>query len=110
MRNLIHQILKENKEWYEDLKPLEVYMPWVDEAIKDFEIWVGDAYQHDDEIGEAIAQLKLNPTKENVLYTIKTIEKWQGHAYVKEDDFDWALGTLKMSISPESWKKFNVFK
>ena len=109
MRSLIKKILKEEQEWFDDIKPMNVYLPWVEDGIKGLEEWGGQAYQSDDEIGEAIAELKLNPTKENVRYTIATIQKWKGQAYVEGDDFDWALDYLKMSIDPYSWKRFNVF-
>ena len=109
MRSLIKKILKEEQEWFDDIKPMNVYLPWVEDGIKGLEEWGGQAYQSDDEIGEAIAELKLNPTKENVRYTIATIQKWKGQAYVEGDDFDWALDHLKMSIDPYSWKRFNVF-
>ena len=88
MRSLIKKILKEEQEWFDDIKPMNVYLPWVEDGIKGLEEWGGQAYQSDDEIGEAIAELKLNPTKENVRYTIATIQKWKGQAYVEGDDFD----------------------
>lgn len=69
MRSLIKKILKEEQEWFDDIKPMNVYLPWVEDGIKGLEEWGGQAYQSDDEIGEAIAELKLNPTKENVRYT-----------------------------------------
>ena len=109
MRNLIKKILKEEQEWFDEIEPINVYLPWVEDGIKGLEEWEGQAYQSDDEIGEAIVNLKLNPTKEAVKYTIKTIQKWKGQAYVEGDDFDWALDYLKMSIDPYSWKRFNVF-
>lgn len=109
MRGLIKKILKEEQEWFDDIKPMNVYLPWVEDGIKGLEKWGGQTYQSDDEIGEAIAELKLNPTKENIKYTIATIQKWKGQAYVEGDDFDWALDYLKMSIDPYSWKRFNVF-
>lgn len=109
MRNLIRRILKEEQEWFDDIKPLDVYLPWVDSAIRGFEEWEGDAYQTDDEIGNAIRDLKNVPSKKNVEYTIETIERWKGHAYVEGDDFDWALDYLKMSIDPREWERFNVF-
>lgn len=108
MRSLIKKILKEEQEWFDEIKPMDVYLPWVEDGIKGLEEWGGQAYQSDDEIGEAISNLKINPTKESVESTIKTIEKWKGQAYVDGDDFDWALGSLKMSIDPYSWKRFNI--
>jgi hypothetical protein len=102
--------INENKEWFEEIKPLNVYLPWVEDAIAGFEEWGGQAYQSDDEIGEVITQLKLDPTKENVRKAIAVIQKWKGQAYVEGDDFDWALDYLKMSIDPYSWKRFNVFQ
>lgn len=109
MRNLIRKILKEEQEWFDEIEPMEVYVPWVKDAIKGFEKWKGDAYQVDDEIGLEIEELKLNPSKKNIERAIKIIERWEGQAYVEGDDFDWALDDLRMSINPYSWKRFNVF-
>ena len=109
MRSLIRKILKEEQEWFDEIKPTDVYLPWVKDGIKGLEEWKGDAYQEDDEIGLAIENLKINPSKKNIEYTIHTIERWVGHAYVEGDDFDWALDYLKMSIDPREWARFNVF-
>ena len=29
MRSLIKKILKEEQEWFDDIKPMNVYLPWV---------------------------------------------------------------------------------
>jgi hypothetical protein len=108
-RELIKKILKEEQEWFEEIKPMEVYLPWLNKGIEGLEEWGGIAYQKDDEIGDAIRELKFNPTKKNVRTAIGTILKWKGFAYVEGDDFDWSLDYLKMSIDPYSWKRFNIF-
>jgi len=109
MRNLIKQILKEEQEWFDELKPMEVYVPWVEDAIDGFEEWETIAYQKGDEIDLVINELKTNPSKNAIENAINVIERWHGQAYEVGDDFDWALGSLKMSIDPYSWKRFNVF-
>lgn len=108
MRNIIKKILKEEQEWFDEIKPMEIYLPWMERGIEGLEKWKGEAYQEDDDIGESILQLKKFPTKKNVRHTINTIQTYIGLAYEQGDDFDWALDDLKMSIDPYSWKRFNI--
>ena len=108
MRSLIKKILKEEQEWFDEIKPMEIYLPWMERGIEGLEKWKGEAYQEGDDIGESISQLKKFPTKKNVRHTIATIQTYIGLAYEQGDDFDWALDELKMSIDPYSWKRFNI--
>ena len=111
MKDLIRKILKENEfDWVEELElPNNVYWPWVEDGIKGFEEWKGNTYQEDDEIGNAIENIKTNPSKQNIKNAIRDITRWRGISFVQGDDFDWALDYLKMSINPYAWKRFNVF-
>ena len=39
MRSLIKKILKEEQEWFDDIKPMNVYLRWVEDGIKGLEEW-----------------------------------------------------------------------
>ena len=108
MKNLIRKILKEEQEWFDEIKPIEVYLPWVKDGIAGLEHWKDQAYQHGDEIDLVINELKTNPSKNAIENAIDVIEGWHGQAYEEGDDFDWALDYLKMSINPSSWIRHNV--